>query len=416
LNAMNLQVPEIFRLDAVNALAGVENGDPPEEDFRRLRDLLERELAGRARHRIRRANLLGLYAWLLKSVKVPITERLVDVRLLEQTIDKERNCLLDKVRARMIDRIDSNRRLWKSRILRQLTQSWGTGPLATILSLWSAGGNVIRSLILLRARTPTQALLAGGLALGQIVSEKWHERQASSLWASEADLGLTEADLARARSVLRGHLVDAEIELQATDRSETSSADLSTEQLAAVALQVYQRLEIDITEVIERRITRRAGGLLHICFEIMFSALPAYLLFHMGRNFFYEHLWLKAPLLGLDFLFQSAFWCILWAAAVGSVLLTWLNQGLEKELKNVVIRLSPERLFDALYAASSSSCTAIQRHAACLTTMEKELRLLEEQVGGVVDLGLGGLRSGAEEPSAARSTTTMVQRSAVAIK
>jgi len=47
------------------------------------------------------------------------------------------------------------------------------------------------------------------LALSQLVGEKWRERQATAAWAAEADLGLTEADLARARSVLRGHLADA---------------------------------------------------------------------------------------------------------------------------------------------------------------------------------------------------------------
>ena len=36
--------------------------------------------------------------------------------------------------------------------------------------------------------------------------------QAATAWAAEADLGLTEADLARARSVLRGYLADAEID------------------------------------------------------------------------------------------------------------------------------------------------------------------------------------------------------------
>ena len=126
-------------------------------------------------------------------------------------MDQERAALLAKVRSRITERIDANRRLWRSRVLRQLTQSWGAGPLAGLLGLWSAAGNLIRSLILLRARTPTQALLAGGLALSQLVGEKWRERQAATAWAAEADLGLTEADLSRARSVLRGHLADAEI-------------------------------------------------------------------------------------------------------------------------------------------------------------------------------------------------------------
>ena len=300
--------------------------------------------------------------------------------------------LLTKIRSRMTERIETNRRVWRSRILRQLTQSWGAGPLAGLLGLWSAAGSLIRSLILLRARTPTQALLAGGLALGQLAGEKWRERQAATAWAAEADLGLTEADLARARSVLRGHLNDAQIDPPPQGPATGEVGDLSSEQLAAVAVQAYQKLETEIARVIEGRVARRAGPLVHILFEFAFCSLPAYLVFHMGRNFFYEHLWQKAPLLGLDFFFQAAFWCLVWGVLMSGLLLYWLTRGLDRELKAAVIRLSPEHMFDALYADSTAHCQAIRHHVADLAMLEHDLKQLEDEVGGVLDLGLGGLR------------------------
>ncbi len=278
LDKLGLRVPEVFRFDAVEALAHQMHGNPVDGDFGRFRDLLEHELASRARHRIRRANLLGLYEWLLATIKAPITARLVDVSRLEQAMDQDRSALLTKVRARMTERIDTNRRLWRSRTLRQLTQTWGAGPLAGLLGLWSAGGSLIRSLILLRARTPTQALLAGGLALSQLVGEKWREHQTARAWSAEADLGLTEADLARARSVLRGHLADAEIELATATPASSSSGDLSSEQLAAVALQVYQKLETEIAAVIEHRVAPRRALCSH-CLRAGFlhsSRLPRF--------------------------------------------------------------------------------------------------------------------------------------------
>lgn len=328
--------------------------------------------------------------------------RLEDVARLEQAMEHERSALLTKVRARLAERIGANRRLWRSRALKQLTQTWGAGPLAGLLGLWSACGSVVRSLILLRARTPTQALLAGGLALTQLAGEKWREHQAATAWAAEADLGLTEADLARAHSVLRGHLADAEIELATATASSVgqSSGDLSAEQLGAVALQIYQKLDTDIADVIERRVARRAGRLVHLSFEMAFCALPAYLVFHMGRNFFYEHLWNNAPLLGLDFFFQAAFWCLLWGVALSALLLSWLSRGLERQLNDVVVRLSPEHLFDALYADSAAACQAIRRHASALAVLERELKQLEDQVGGVLDLGLGAMRVSSGEPQA----------------
>ncbi len=393
LDTLGLRVPEIFRFDVVDALKHQERGEPVDGEFGRFRDLLEHELASRARHRIRRANLLGLYQWLLATIKTSFSERLEAITRLEQTIEQGRSTLLATVRARLTDRIEGNRRLWRLRVLRQLTQLWSSGPLAGLLSLWSAGGSLIRSLILLRARTPTQALLAGGLALSQLAGEKWREYQATTALAVETDLGLTETDLARARSVLRGHLADAELDHFLSSTSEPSSKDLSAEQLAVVSSQLFQKLDADIAATIESRVARRAGRLVHLIFEIAFCSLPAFLVFHLGRNFFYEHLWLEKPLLGLDFFIQAGFWCLLWGTATGGLLLHWLNRGLDQELKGLVSRLSPELLEGALYADSTTACRAIRRHVASLDTLERDLNQLELEVGGVLDLGLGMLQT-----------------------
>jgi hypothetical protein len=336
--------------------------------------------------------LLGLYEWLLTTIRAPTTDPLKAVGELERTIDENRTALLGKIRRRMAERIDANRRLWRSRVLRQLTQTWSTGPLAGLLSLWSAAGSLVRSLILLRARTPIQALLAGGVALSQYVGEKWRERQTVNTWAAEADLGLTEADLAMARSVLRGRLADAQIELPSASAASNSASDLSSEQLTAVALQVYQKLDSEITAIIEQRVHHRAGRIVHAVFELAFCLLPAYLVLHMGRNFFYEHLWHNAPLLSLDFFLQAAFWCLAWGAGTSALLLYWLNAGLSREFKETVGRLSPEHLFDALYADSATACQAIRRHAQSLDGLGRDLKQLKDKVGGVLDLGLGALR------------------------
>ncbi|WP_165226171.1 GTPase domain-containing protein [Aquisphaera insulae] len=395
LDGLGLDVPEVFRLDAADALRNQELGEPVDAEFARFRDLLEHELASRARHRIRRANLLGLYDWLLATIRPPIDAGLDAVGRLERSMDADRAALLAKVRARMTERIDANRRLWRSRVLRALTQAWGAGPLAGLLGLWSAGGSLVRSLILLRARTPTQAMLAGGLALSQLAGEKWRERQAAGAWAAEADLGLTEADVARARSVLRGHLADAGINSPAPASTTATPRDLSAEQLADVAVAAYQKLDTEAGAIIERRVATRASRPVHVLFEAAFCLLPAYLAFHMGRNFFYEHLWNRAPLLGLDFLLQAALWCLIWGVLLGFLLLHLLNRGIVRELKGAVIRLSPADLFESLYADSAAACLSIRGHAATLDSIARELGQLKGAVGGggVLDLGLGGLRT-----------------------
>ncbi|WP_165252445.1 GTPase domain-containing protein [Paludisphaera soli] len=388
LDTLGLRVPEIYRLDAAEAQAKQDAGQPVDAEFARFRDLLEHELASRARHRIRRANLLGLYGWLLSAIRGPVDAGLEAVAKLEGALDQERARMAAKIAAKMSERIDANRRLWRSRVLRQLNQTWGAGPLAFLIGLWSATGSLLRSLILLRARTPTQAILAGGWTAVSLVGEKWRESRAAAALTAEADLGLTEGDLAHARTILQGYLNDAQIRPSPSD----DGGDFSAEQLATVAVEVYRRLDAEINEVVEKRVARRAGRGVHVVFEALFALLPAWLVLHMAKNFFYDHMIQGESLLGLDFVFQAAFWCLLWGVAVGGLLLSRLNRGLDHDLKAVVDRLAHAPLLDALCRDASDACLAVRTHSEALAALERDLADLERRVGGVLDLGLGALR------------------------
>lgn len=397
LDSLGLRVPEIYRLDGADALARQDRGEPVDAEFAKFRDLLEHELASRARHRIRRANLLGLYGWLLGAIRGPIDSGLEAVAKLEEATARERARLAAKIAAKMSERIDSNRRLWRSRVLRQLNQTWGAGPLAALIGMWSAAGSLIRSLILLRARTPTQAILAGGWTAVSLVGEKWRESRAAAALTAEADLGLTEGDLAHARTVLQGYLNEAHVRPAAGD----DGGDFSAEQLATVAVEVYRRLDAEVNDVVEKRVARRAGRAVHWTFEIAFALLPAWLVLHMAKNFFYDHMIQDEALLGLDFVLQAAFWCILWGATVGGLLLHRLNRGLHQDLKSVVERLAHAPLLDALCRDASEACVAVRAHAEALSGVERDLADLERRVGGVLDLGLGTLRAEAAAPAEA---------------
>ena len=92
---------------------------------------------------------------------------------------------------------------------------------------------------------------------------------------------------------------------------------------------------------------------------------------------------------------SPAFWCLIWGVTTGGLLLSWLNQGLDRELEAVVDHLSSADLFNTLYADSSAACQAIHRQIAGLANLERDLEQLEDKVGGVLDLGLGGLRPSA---------------------
>jgi hypothetical protein len=160
-----------------------------------------------------------------------------------------------------------------------------------------------------------------------------------------------------------------------------------------MAQEVFRELETAITAEVEQRVARWAGPAVHFLFELAFCLLPGFLLFHMARNFFYEHLWLKQPLLGFDFLFQAALWCTLWGVVLGVLILNRLNRGLGRKIEKLVGTLSLNAMVNTLFSDPAERCEAIRRHAEALRGLEAELARLRGEVGEVADLGLGALKS-----------------------
>jgi hypothetical protein len=404
LEALGFVVPRPFRLDSEAALTSAERGMEPDAEFRRFRDLLQFELAGAARHRIRRTNLLSLYRWLLQAIRTEIEAKLPPVVALEQAVARFRGELFARIKARLGDQLLTHRQLWRTRLIRQVAQSWGGGPFALLLRGWSAGGSLVRALLLTRARTPVQALLAAGVTVGFAVHERWRERQQADAWVVGADLGIDAADLVRARSVLRGHLADAGIDPELLNRESRpgtgagtgtgTNTDPTAEELADLARQLYQRVEAMIHTAIERRVARLAGQGTHLLMELAFGLLPAFLLYHAGKNFFYDYLILDKPLLGLNFFLQAAFWAGLWGAVLGSLLVGRLHRGLDREITRLVGELTPEGLLGSIFADAAGAATAIHRHTEALAPLQGDLDRLQERIGQVKDLDLGWLQIG----------------------
>ncbi len=86
LQTQGFDVPQMFRLDTEEALERIEQHRPLPPEFARLVDFLNSELAGRARHRILRANALDLLAWFLDEVQCDINGALPALEKLEAAI------------------------------------------------------------------------------------------------------------------------------------------------------------------------------------------------------------------------------------------------------------------------------------------------------------------------------------------
>jgi len=388
LKALGFNVPDAFRVNGEAAVAAQERLEEPPAEFVRFRDHLSDKLAGRARHRIKRANLLGLFGWLVRSARHECERGLEPVGKLEETITRAHGTLIGLVRARLVSQLSANRRLWRNRLLRHLCAAWSGGPFAGLLRLMEGAAMYLRALVLTRARTPIQALMAGGLVVSQAVTSKRREKKAARSWISGAELGISEAQLIAQRSAIEGRINDARFGALVAAGG-AGRDDRSAEELVDVARRLYQQVEVALNQAAEQRVARTAGRPLHLATELIFAALPAYLLLQMAGNFFVERPFYGRPLLGVEFYLQAVFWVVLWGVTLRAGLIALLNRGLDQDIAALVASVETEAVLGPLFSDAAGVCRTVRKHAEALGELEAQLDRLRDQLGRVEEFGVG---------------------------
>jgi energy-coupling factor transporter ATP-binding protein EcfA2 len=393
LESQGFQVPQMFRLDTEEALARIEQHRPAPAEFTRLLDFLNSELAGRARHRILRANALDLLAWFLGEAERDLDASLPAVNELEKAAVAERARLFEGVQQRLAEQLNGHQGVWRVRLLREVTLRWSWGPFASFLQLLGSARSWLNFVPALRARGLAPMLVAGGIGAGKAVVDRVRQSWNEGSWLAAADLGISPGDLAQSTSVLSGFAREAGINLTIAMQSAT---EVEEQSFAAVAQRLYQQVDADVNQTVEQRASRRAGAVFHGLLELVFIALPAVLLYRLAKNFFYDHLWLESsqPLLGLDFLAQSALWILVWGLLLRGLLAWRLQRGLKRDMSKMIAQLTPEAALGTLFDEYTAPAAAIRQHAAGLVPWRGEIDRLGRELESAGAWQLGRLRTG----------------------
>jgi hypothetical protein len=403
LESQGFDAPVLFRVDSEEALVRRERGDPAPVAFNELLDFLGRELATRGRERIKRANVLDLVDWFLQTVDRDVQNSLPRVSELEQTAAAEQARLFGKVRDRLAQQLRENRRLWRVRLLRQVTERWGAGPFAAFVRLVSGAGSLVRLLPLARVRGLAPLVIAGGVGAGRAVVEQWRESLSATEWVAAADLGVNQADIAESQSVLEGMARQAGLVVAAPVESRGRTRERAAEEsLAALARQLHGQIEYSLAGVTEERTRRRAGAWFHLLLELLFCVLPAALLARLAYNFFYEHNWLSIadperavkPIYGIEYLVQALLWIVVWGLLLRGWLVWRLVGGLNRDVRRMLDELSPSAVLGPLFDDLLSDARRIHEQASYLDGFGQQVRELRGQLQGDRDAWqLGRLRS-----------------------
>ncbi len=373
LESQGFQVPQMFRIDSEAALTQIEQHRPVPPEFARLKDFLNTELAGRARHRILRANALDLLDWFLGQVQRYLTASLPALTILEEAVAAERARLFDGIRQRLGEQLRGHQGVWRARLLREVTLRWSWGPFASFLRLLDSARGWMYFVPALLARSVWSKIALSGIGAGKGVADWLRESRAEGSWLAMDDMGIGPGDLAQSNSILSGFASDAGINANTATRSPREAVDEKT--LASAVQHLYQRVDADISRAINQRVSRRAGSASHGLLELLFVALPAVLLWRLAKDFFYEHLWLQSsqPLLGLDFLIQSALWVLMWGLLLRGLLAWRLQRGLKRDLSQLINQLTPESALRPLFGELAASVATIRQHTAHLNQWRDEL-------------------------------------------
>jgi hypothetical protein len=364
LESAGISVPAMFFIDSQEAVDRQQRGEPAPVELHALRDFLRTELALRARKRIRRANALDMTGWWIAQVRSSCEKLLPALAAFEQRIESEESRLAEQVRRRLSERLEANRQLWRAWLLERATARWGNGPFAGFVRFVNRPFSPWRWLSpisgrLLTGFTPTDRSLEAMAA---------RDRQAATgaAWPLAEDIGIGAADLAESRSVLQQQADRAGLKHANAVGGAANDENIDVSAAGQLANQLGRRAAAAVEELVERRAARAAGPIFHGLLEILFLALAGLLAARLAYNFFYEHMWLAKPLLGLDYLVYAVLWLAVWGLILRWILGVRLQFGLRREIRNLVRNFDCREAVAPLFADRRQAAERIRRQMAAL--------------------------------------------------
>jgi hypothetical protein len=370
------EVGHIFFIDSLAALEDAKREMQPRGEFAGLVDLLRRQLAGAAATRIRRANFLDLLSETLARCGRRLDESLPAVEQAQNVIAEERGKLASQLARQMNAELLSSRRPWENRLLQQTTARWGLSPFSLVLRVYQGFGTLAVGALLFRARTPAQMALWGTLegvrALQKYKQEKDSERGLDRLAAGCWD----EAEIRRAAMILEGYATEAGLS------RETVSPDTIALETERAGSSFIGRASAELESLVSKLAARHTGWFTRGLYELLFLSMLGWLLYRLGRNFFYDS-WLApnpSPVHGLEFYLAAGFWLVAWCLLLLWMFTRRLRRGLRRELDQLADAWGQPSNAADLFSHLEETCRRIRQFRGDLQALEQEVKKLQRDL------------------------------------
>lgn len=358
--AEHYEVPDVFFVDSLRALREQAAGQRPSGDFSRLLDLLSRELGTAQRTQIRRANLLDLIQAALDHCRKTLAEHEVHLTALEGELERQRLKMLEKMTSRLREELLASRNLWERRLLGEVAQIWGFSPFSSVLRLYNSLGSLLASATLVRARSSAQLAILGAMQGVRWLKSRNEEQDSEQRLQQLATLGLDDHVLREAQLVLAGYVQSARFDPRCLQMADLNHL---RHEAARVENQFLGDAGRQVEEIISSLARRHSGWFRRSIYEVLWLAFVGYLIGRIGKNFFWDSVFLGTPILTMDFYLAAGVFLILWSGLLLIQFTRGLRRGLNQRIDQLALQLAHGRLGAGLFPQLELACS--EAHQVC---------------------------------------------------
>lgn len=378
------EVPDVFFVDSLKALREQQAGQRPSGEMGRLVELLIRQLGASERVRVRRSNVVDLLQASLLRCRTQLEEKRGELGSLEAALGQQRDAMSQRMTGRLCEDLLANTRLWERRLLSAVTDMWGMSPFSSMLRLYNGLGALIASMSLFRARTTAQMALLGVVHGARWIESKLQSQEAEDSLNRVSSFGLDDNLLREAELVIEGHVQGAEI-------SSSLLQGRSVRELRKEAAVVEKQFLIDVgqrlDDVIRELAASNSKWWTRLWYEVLFLAFPAFLLYRVGRNFFYDTFFFERPHLTTDFYIPAVVFLVLITTTLVMLFVHRLQRGLKGRVINLAQELVDLHLSQGLFPHVEEGCREAQRQANEIERLLVQATQLRDDIAGVSPLG-----------------------------
>ncbi len=376
--------PDIFFVDSQRALREQQSSQRPSGDMGQLVDLLARELGTAARVRIRRANVVDLLSEAVTRCESLVQKKEADLACLETALHEQRGQLAQRMSEQLCRDLGQSRGLWERRLVESVVENWGLSPFSAVLRGYHGLGTIITSLSLSRARSTAQMAVIGVAHGVRMWRESQERRSAEAGLQRASSLGLDDSLLRETELIVEGHVRSAGFDRSALP---PVTLDQLREQASKIESQFLGDAGSRADDLIHSLAHRNTRWWVRGGYELCLMAYLGFVLYRVGRNFFFDSFVLEKPLLATDFYLPAAIFGVLWIGMLLILFVQRLRSGLQGEIQALARQLVDVRLSGGLFPGLETECRTARQQIRELAELREAIEQCRTLVGWHSPLG-----------------------------